>query len=118
MNAIRTKLAVLKDAEAECAVRRAAVTASWRGFKQQFEAAATPKRVVVAGLAAGFVAGLPSVGEKSAGALGGKLLGMVLEAAFTSISAAVAAGAGAASAQPGTQPEPAGGASTEPGEGN
>jgi hypothetical protein len=95
---LRTKLAVVSIAEADCAVRRAAIAASWRGFKQEAELAATPRRVVVAGLAAGFLSGLPGGGSKggSGSLLGGKLLGMLIDSAFASVGAAIAAGAAAA----------------------
>ena len=94
---LRTKLAVVRVAEADCAIRRAAIGASWRGFKRQAELVATPRRVVVAGLAAGFLSGLPRLGSKASGSLlGGKLLGMLIDSAFASVSAAIAAGVAAA----------------------
>jgi hypothetical protein len=104
---LRAKLAIVDAAEADCAVRRAAITASWRGFKQEAEAAATPGRVIVTGLVTGFLAGLPRIGKGGGSLLGGKLFGAVLETAFTSISAAIAAGTAAAANTPGTPPEPA-----------
>jgi hypothetical protein len=89
---IRTKLSVLGMAEADCAVRRASVAAAWRGLKQESERAATPGRIVGAGLVAGFLSGLPGSGSKSSGfAIGDKLFGMALEGAFASIGAMFAA---------------------------
>jgi hypothetical protein len=94
---LRTKFAVVRLAEADCAVRRAAISASWRGFRQQSELAATPRRVVLVGLIAGFLSGLPRIGAKGSGSLlGGKLTGMLMDSAFASLSAAIAAGAAAA----------------------
>jgi hypothetical protein len=94
---IRSKLAVVSVAEADCALRRANISAAWRGFKQESERAATPGRVVGAGLIAGFLSGLGGGGSKGAGsALGGKLFGMLLENALAGVSGALAAGAAAA----------------------
>lgn len=89
---LQTKLAVLGIAEADCALRRATVKAAWRGFKQESERAATPGRIVGAGLIAGFLSGFPRSGSKGAGfAIGDKLFGMVLQGAFASFTAALAA---------------------------
>ena len=94
---LRVKLATVDAAEADCAVRRAAVTASWRGFKREAGLAATPRRVIVAGLATGFLAGLPRLGGANGGSLlGGKLLGVALDTVIASISGAIGAGAAAA----------------------
>jgi len=99
---IRTKLAVVDMAEADCAVRRATIAAAWRGLKQESERAATPGRIVGAGLVAGFLSGLPGSGAKGPGlALGDKLFGMALEGAFASISAVFAAGNAAANFEQG-----------------
>ena len=90
MSVIQKKLDVLALAEAECALRRATVTAAWRGFKQQSEIAATPGRIVGAGLIVGFLSGL----RRSTGsgfAIGDKLFGMALQGAFAAFSAAAAA---------------------------
>lgn len=89
---IKTKLSVLHNAEADCALRRATVKAAWRGFKHEGERAATPGRIVAVGLVAGFLSGLPGPGSRSPGfAIGDKLFGMALQGAFASISAAFAA---------------------------
>ncbi len=99
---IRTKLAVVSLAEADCALRRATVTASWRGLKQEAERAATPGRVLGAGLATGFISGLRGSGSHGSGsAIGGKLIGMLLETVFASFTAAMAAGAAAADVEDG-----------------
>jgi len=107
---IRTKLSVLGMAEADCAQRRAAITAAWRGLKQESERAATPGRIVGAGLLAGFLSGFPGSGSKDSGfKIGDKLFGAVLQGVIASISAAFAAdtatadverGADAAESQP------------------
>ena len=94
---IRTKLSVLGMAEADCALRRANVAAAWHGLKQESERAATPGRIVGAGLVAGFLSGLQGSGAKGPGfAIGDKLFGMALEGAFASISAMFAAETAAA----------------------
>ena len=94
---IRTKLSVLGMAEADCAQRRAAITAAWRGLKYESERAATPGRIVGAGLAAGFLSGLPgSVSKGSGFAIGDKLFSAVLQGAIASIGAAFTTEAAAA----------------------
>jgi len=99
---IRTKLSVVGMAEADCAQRRANITAAWRGLKQESERAATPGRIVGAGLAAGFLSGLPGSGTKGSGfAIGDKLFSAVLQGAITSISAAFAAETAAADVEQG-----------------
>jgi hypothetical protein len=99
---IKAKLAVVSLAEADCAVRRATVAAAWRGLKQEGERAATPGRVVGAGLIAGFVSGLAGSGSKGPGsAIGGKLFAMLLEGGLSSFTAAMAAGAAVGDVQQG-----------------
>ena len=94
---IRSKLEVVGIAEADCAIRRATVGAAWRGLKHEAERAATPGRVLGAGLIAGFISGLRKPASAGSGsALGGKLFGMLIDGAFASFSAAMAAGAAAA----------------------
>jgi hypothetical protein len=97
---IKAKLAVVSLAEADCAVRRATIGAAWRGFKQESERAATPGRVVGAGLIAGFLSGLRGPASKGSGsAIGGKLIGMLLEGVLANMGTALAAGMGAATAE-------------------
>ena len=96
---LRGKLAVVHRAEADCAVKRAEIGASWHGFKEQSGLAATPRRIVVAGLVAGFLAGLPRLGKGSGSLLGGKLVEMLVEGAFANLGAVIA-GAAAADAEP------------------
>jgi hypothetical protein len=103
---LKTKLANVGMAEADCALRRASIAAAWRGFKQESERAATPGRVIGAGLVVGFVSGLRGSGSGGAGsALGGKLVGMLLEGAFAGFSAELAAGAAAADVEKGADAE-------------
>ena len=96
---IKAKLAIVDAAEADSAAHRVAVTSAWDRLKQETERAATPGRVLGAGLIAGFVSGLrtPTVGSGSP--LGGKLFGLLLDGAIASFSAAMAAGAAAADAE-------------------
>jgi len=92
MSTIQTKRSILGIAEADCALRRATVKAAWRGLKHESERAATPGRIVGAGLVAGFLSGLPGSGSKGPGlAIGDKLFGMALQGAFASLTAAFAA---------------------------
>lgn len=100
---LRAKLEVVRIVEADCAVRRAAIGASWRGFKNEAALAATPKRVVISGLVAGFLAGLPNLGKGSGSLLGGKLLDLLMDSAFANIGAAI--GAGVAAAQAADEPK-------------
>lgn len=93
---IRSKLEVVGIAEADCALRRATVGAAWRGLKLEAERAATPGRMLGAGLIAGFISGLRKPASGSGSALGGKLFGLLIDGAFASFSAAMAAGAAAA----------------------
>ena len=103
---VRAKLAVVRVAEADCAVKRAAIGASWRGFKEQSALVATPPRIVVAGLVAGFLAGLPRLGKGTGSLLGGKLLEMFMDGAFAQLGAAIAAGVATAAAETSEPPSP------------
>ncbi|HEY2347185.1 MAG TPA: hypothetical protein VGH80_15140 [Xanthomonadaceae bacterium] len=96
---VHAKLAVVRVAEADCAIKRADIGASWRGFKQEAGLAATPGRVIVAGLVAGFLAGLPRLGAGTGSLLGGKLVEMLMDGAFANLGAAIAAGAAMANAE-------------------
>lgn len=95
---ISTKLALVNLAEADCALRRANVTAAWRGLKLETERAATPGRIVGAGLIAGFLSGFRKSSSRTGLPLGGKLFGLLIDGAFASFSAAMAAGAAAVDA--------------------
>lgn len=101
---IKARLAIVDAAAADSAARRIAVTSAWNKLKQETERAATPGRVLGAGLIAGFVSGLRTPAAGSGSPLGGKLFGLLLDGAFASFSGAMAAGATAANAE---QPEPA-----------
>jgi len=106
---LQAKLAVVRLTESDCAVRRATITAAWRGFKQESARAATPGRVIGAGLITGFLSGLQGPSAKSPGsAIGGKLFGMLLDSALASFGGALAAGA-AAAAEEQTAPHPGSG---------
>jgi hypothetical protein len=96
---IRTSLANVRIAEADVAVRRAGIVAAWRGLKQETERAATPGRVIGAGLIAGFLSGLRSPSASTSVPLGDKLFGMLIDSAFAGIGAAMAAGVAAAEVQ-------------------
>ncbi len=96
---IRTCLAVVSIAEADVALRRAGVKAAWRGFKQETERAATPGRILGAGLIAGFASGVREPGGVGS-SLGGKAFGLLLNSAFASFSAAMAAETVTANAPP------------------
>lgn len=96
---IRSKLAIVNVAEADCALRRAGVGAAWRGLKQEAERAATPGRVLGVGLVAGFISGLRGRASAAGSPLGGKLMSMLMEGALASFSTAMAAGAAAAAAE-------------------
>ncbi len=98
---IRTCLAVVSIAEADVALHRAGVKAAWRGFKQETKRAATPGRILGAGLLAGFVSGIGEPGG-SGTSLGGKIFGLLLNSGFASFGAAMAAETVSAGAQPGT----------------
>ena len=108
---IATNRDVVRIAEADVALHRASVKAAWRGLKQEAERAATPGRVLGAGLATGFISGLRGSGSNGSGsAIGGKLIGMLLETVFASFTAAMAAGAAAANVEDGAtaaDPHPA-----------
>jgi hypothetical protein len=96
---IRTCLAVVSIAETDVALHRAGVKAAWRGFKQQSERAATPGRIIGAGLITGFLSGLRQPGTGAGASLGGKAFGLLLNSAFASFSAAMAAETVSAHAQ-------------------
>ncbi len=97
---IKQKLAIVAAAEADCALRLATVHAAWRGLKRKTEIAATPPRIVVSGLALGFLGGLgTSGGSGSSSSLVGKLVAGLVESGVTSAVAALSAGMAAASVQ-------------------
>lgn len=92
---IRTSRAVVSIAEADVALHRAGVIAAWRGFKHEAERAATPSRVIGAGLIAGFISGLRSSSAGRGLPIGDKLFGAVIDSLFAGFSAAMAAGVAA-----------------------
>ena len=98
---IRTSRAVVSIAEADVALHRAGVTAAWRGFKHEAERAATPGRVIGAGLIAGFLSGLHKPSASNRIPFGDKLLSAVIDSLFAGFSAAIAAGVASAEVQDG-----------------
>ncbi|MEO5596927.1 MAG: hypothetical protein ABIQ97_07250 [Lysobacteraceae bacterium] len=95
---IKQKLAIVAAAESDCALRLATVHAGWRGLKSKTKIAATPPRIVVSGLALGFLGGLgTSGGSNSDSSLIGKLFAGLAHSGVTSAVAAVSAGMAAAS---------------------
>lgn len=96
---IKSRRALVDAAAADCAARRSVVIGAWNALKRETGRAATPGRVLGAGLIAGFISGLRTPAAASGSALGGKLFGMLLDGAFASFSGAMAAGAAAAAAE-------------------
>lgn len=105
---IQQKLAIVAAAESDCALRRATVSAAWRGLKKKTEVAATPPRIIISGLALGFLGGLSTAGNSNSGTpLVGKLISGLVESGVTSAIAALSAGMAAASVQDAAAPPPA-----------
>ena len=96
---IRSSLSNVRIAETDVALHRAGISAAWRGLKRDTERAATPGRVIGAGLIAGFLSGLRSPSAKNGMPFGDKLLGMLIDGAFAGFGAAMAAGSAGAEAQ-------------------
>jgi hypothetical protein len=86
----------LARAARECTRRRDEATAAWSKFRTDTERAATPGRIVGAGLVAGFVSGLAAPSGRYAAPLGEKLFRTLLDSAFANVGAAFAAGIAAA----------------------
>lgn len=103
---ITTSLAVVRIAEADVALHRAGVLAAWRGFKYEAERAATPGRVIGAGLIAGFLSGLRKSPAGNSIPLGDKLFRAVLDSLFSGFSAAMAAGVASDEAKDCSTPAP------------
>ena len=85
-------------AEADCGQCRKRAAAAWSDFQQESALAATPRRVLVAGLVAGFVAVVCAGRNKSGSGspVAGKLIEMLMDSAFATLGAAISAGAAAA----------------------
>jgi hypothetical protein len=107
---MKTKLAAVDAAQADSASRRVAVATAWTRLRLETARAATPGRILGAGLIAGFVSGLRGgSGAKTAGSqIGGKLFSVLVDGAFATFGAALAAGAAAADAEHSgaTDPQP------------
>ncbi len=99
---LRYRQLTLARATRECAQRRAQVLDAWQQFKDDTERAATPARIVGAGLVAGFVSGLVAPSGNFAAPLGEKLFRTLLDSAFANVGAAFAAGIAAAGETPPT----------------
>jgi hypothetical protein len=96
---IRSRRSIVRIAEADVALHRAGIIAAWRGFKSEAERAATPGRVIGAGLIAGFVSGLGSPPTANiVSPLRDRVFAMLVDTAFAGFGAAIAAGAAAAEA--------------------
>ena len=93
---LREKQTALVRAARTCAQRRDEATAAWDKFKDDTERAATPARIVGAGLVAGFVSGLAAPSGNYAAPLGEKLFRTLLDSAFANVGAAFAVGIAAA----------------------
>jgi hypothetical protein len=93
---LRDRQLALARATRECAQRRAQAHDAWQQFKDDTERAATPARIVGAGLVAGFVGGLAAPSGSYAAPLGEKLFRTLLDSAFANVGAAFAAGLAAA----------------------
>lgn len=93
---LRNRQQDLARAERVCAQRRAQARDAWRAFKDDSARAATPARIVGAGLIAGFVGGLAAPTGAIAAPLGEKLFRSLLDSAFANVGAAFAAGLAAA----------------------
>jgi hypothetical protein len=85
---LRDRRLALAHAARECAQRREEATAAWTRFKYDTERAATPGRIVGAGLVAGFVSGVAAPSGSYAAPLGEKLFRALLDSAFASVGAA------------------------------
>lgn len=121
MKGLDEKIAAVMQAEAECIRQRRDADVAWNDLKGEVRRAATPVRIVVSGLALGFVSGFTT--SKAASAASGKLVAgpifsMLLEtvlpaalAGFTAMRADSAEGEdddGAAQEEPNEPaPEPA-----------
>lgn len=97
---LRTRRDRVARAQADCATHRQAVAASWQRLQDETGAAATPQRIVVIGLVAGFLFGLPRAGGKGSGSsLTTKLLSVLVDRGFALFGAEFAAGAAMAAAE-------------------
>lgn len=104
---LRSRIDALQRAQAHCTAQRKAIATAWRELKQETAQAATPQRVVVTGVVAGFIAGLPLPGAgKDAGALvGSRLTGLFMDVLSRNVRAEFAAGAALAAAEAGADQE-------------
>jgi hypothetical protein len=93
---LRARQLALARAARECTRRREDAMAAWDRFKHDTEHAATPGRIIGAGLVAGFANGLAAPKASYAAPLGEKLFRALLDSAFANVGAAFAAGLAAA----------------------
>jgi hypothetical protein len=96
------KQAAVLAAELRCEGQRLHAQQSLDTLKSEFRRSATPGRIVVSGLALGFVSGLRAPGTGAMSSLGGQLLGgplfsMLLESVLPGLLAGVTAAATAQS---------------------
>ena len=83
-----------------CARSHAEAMVAWSQFKDDTGRAATPARIVGAGLIAGLVSGLAAPTGNYAAPLGEKLFRVLLDSAFGNLGAAFAAGLAATGDSP------------------
>ncbi|MBS0457551.1 MAG: hypothetical protein JSS44_09515 [Proteobacteria bacterium] len=100
---LRTRIEAVQRAQAHCAAQRQAIGTAWRGLKDETTRVATPQRVLVGGVVAGFIAGLPLPGGSTdAGSLvGGRLTSLFMDVLSSNVRAEFAAGAALAAAEEG-----------------
>ncbi len=97
---LKASIAAVAAASADNARQRALATTAWNKLKEETERATTPGRVLGAGLIAGFVSGLRSPRTSGGVPIGDKVFNMLVDTAFASFGAAMAAGAAAAAKAP------------------
>lgn len=98
MTTLAEKMAAVLAAEQRCEDQRLAARQSLDTLKGELRRSATPGRIVVSGLALGFVSGLRAPGTGAAASLGGQLLGgpvlsMLMESVVPGLMAGLTAAA-------------------------
>lgn len=98
---LRSRIDAVRRAESACAAQRQAIGTAWRGLKDETAHVATPQRVLVGGVVAGFIAGLslPGSGKKAGGLIGNRLTSLFMDVLSSNVRAEFAAGAALAAAE-------------------
>jgi hypothetical protein len=99
LKGLEEKIALMQQAEAECARQRADAHEAWHHLQDEIKRTATPVRIVVSGLAVGFASGLATSGAAAANGklVSGPIFSMLVDTVVPGLLAGITAAATASS---------------------